>query len=423
MKKNNSLVYFPAIVARKYLFSKGEPRFASFLTFVAVCGVIIGVSALIVVLSVMSGFGKDLESKLMGFNPHVTVMVPSGSESSPIQLAEKLKQEFKEISEISPVATGEVIVQSHDESNVNAMGAKVLGLKKIPSRMKDTAKFYWGAGAFGEVWWHGFFPPLERGVIIGSEMMYMISAQPDFGDRVQLIAPFGSIGPMGDPAPNRREYPVVGGFRSGFFDYDTKYILMSYDEARRLLRSQERLGLQIMLSSAKDAPRLVERIQKYLGDGYEVSGWTEKNQRLFTALKLEKFAMAFLLFLIIIIASFSVVGVSLMIFFSKRRDLAIMLAMGSSKKMIERIFLSLGGLIGAAGSIFGVIFGLTICIIIRKSNIILPPSYYLDYLPVSINGWSVMFIALGGFLISLAASYYPAKRAAETDPLELLRYE
>lgn len=418
--KNNSPIRFPSFVAKRYLFSRGEPRFTSFLAAVAVCGVAVGIAALIVVISVMTGFAKDLESKLMGFNPHVTVLFPGQGSS---EIAEEIKKNFSDVKDVGPFVTGEVIAQSVRGESSGAMGAKVYGVKTIPKRMFQTAKFYWGGGVEGEVWWHKIVSPLDEGVILGHEMLYQIGVYPDFEDRVHLIAPFGGIDPLGNLMPKRREYKVSGGFKSGFFEYDIKYILMPYDEAVKLLGSQGRYGLQIMLKNAHDVNGFTEKLGKFLGQSYEVSSWTAKNKKLFAALKLEKLAMTFLLFLIIVIASFSIVGVALMIFFSKRRDLAVLMAMGASQKNIEKIFLLHGGFIGLIGALSGTVIGFILCMIIARSNIVLPPSYYLDYLPVSINGWLMLVMGLGGIAISLAAAYYPAKRAAATDPVALLRYE
>jgi len=289
--------------------------------------------------------------------------------------------------------------------------------------MKNNTKFYWTSNPLSDVWIGRIANPLAKGVIVGEEMVYQIGAYPDFESHVQLIAPFGGIDPMGNPIPTRREYPVAGSFRSGFFEYDTKYVLMKYDEAKRLLKSQGRYGFNIMLNDPATVGKYVKRLKNFLGDRYVVSGWAEKNRRLFAALKLERIAMSFLLFLIIIIASFSIIGVTLMIFFSKRRDLAIIMALGASRATIERIFLLHGGLIGFLGALIGMTLGGAGCYFIARSNIALPPSYYLDYLPISVNGYLIFAVAAGGILMSVLASYYPAHRAAEIDPIELLRYE
>ncbi len=420
MKRINALIQFPAYLARKYLTSRGEPRFASLLTIVAILGVAVGIAALIVVISVMSGFGEDLERKLMGFNPHITVAYP-GYGSRDVQ--KQIVQNFSGIEEMHPFVRGEVVIQTGRDETLGAMGAKILGLKEIPSRMSANADFFWPGGVKNETWWQPYFNPLERGVILGNEMIYQIGAHPDLGDTVMLIAPFGGVDPFGNPSPMRREYQVVGGFRSGFFEYDLKYVLMSLDEARRLLRGQGRYGLQIVLEDPRQTEFVVRDLQKFLGSDYDISGWTEKNQRLVAALKLEKMAMIFLLFLIIVISSFSVVGVTLMNFFSKRRDLAVLMAMGASPRMISRIFLFNGGWIGFAGAGLGALIGLGLCWIIARSNFMLPPSYYLDYLPVSVNPLMVFGVALGGVLISMMAAFYPAHRASRMKPVELLRYE
>jgi len=410
MKKNRPIDKFSSFISKRYLFSKREPRFASFLTFVAIIGVAIGVSALIVVLSVMSGFTEVLETKMMGFNPHITVSL---SEEMKSEKAGGLKEKIHEIESIDRFITGEVIVQSKSEDgNVNALGSKVFGFEALPERLNKTAEFY--------------LPETRRlndGVILGHEMIYQLGTHPDFGESVQVIAPFGGFDPLGNPIPSRREYKIIGAFKSGLFEYDMKYALMKYKEAKKLLKSQARYGLHIMLKDQGSIDQVAKELESFIGEEDTIYTWSAKNKRLFAALKLEREAMSFLLSLIIIIASFSVASVILMIFFAKRRDLAVMMAMGASERSIKNIFLYYGGLIGVIGVFVGIVLGVIGCILIKESHFTLPPSYYLDYLPVSIRWPFILMVAIGGVLISLLAAYYPSKRASKTDPIEMLRWE
>lgn len=413
----------PYFIARRYLFSKGDSRFASFLTVVSILGVTIGITALIIVISVMNGFSKDLKSKLMGFNPHVTVLGPS--DQLPI-VSEDIKNNFKDVENADLFTEGEIVIQTPLQNRALAVGGRVIGIKNIPQRMLDSAVFYSDHSMVGKEssdLKDYSNDDLNSGVILGSEMMYQLEVFPGIEDTVQLIAPFGDLDPLGNPTPLRREYVVAGGFRSGFYEYDNMYLFLKYNEAKKLLGMQSRDGVFVTLKNPNKAQHIAGKISKYLGDNFKVSAWSAKNKRLFAALKLEKIAMSFLLFLIIIIASFSIIGVAMMVFFSKRKDLAVLMSIGASRKNIKKIFLIHGGLIGFIGSLLGVIIGLVLCLLIKKTNIALPASYYLDYLPVSINGLIVFLVAFGGILISLVASYYPAKRASSMDPLQLLRYE
>ena len=411
---------FPYFVASRYLLTKGEARFASFLTLVAISGVGIGIAALIVVLSVMQGFSGELESKLMGFNPHITIISPESDVSGIKREIEKEYGNF--IEEINVFATGEIIVHAEGQHATNTAGAKAFGYEEIPERIRKSAKIYM-VSPFFFPWIRQKNPDLKNGVVLGNEMIYQIGVFPDMGSSVQLISPFGGIDPLGNPIPVRREYPVTGGFRSGFFEYDVKYLMMPFNEAKRLLGMQGRYGLQIMLTDLRYIPEVTKNLQKDYGGNYNITGWTDKNKKLFAALKLERMAMTFLLGLIIVIASFSVVGVVLMLFFSKRKDLAVMLSLGASKKTIERVFVVHGGLIGLLGSMAGLVVGVAVCLIVREGNILLPPSYYLDHLPVKISGWLISLISIGGIVVSIMASYYPARRASQLDPVKLLRGE
>lgn len=411
-------IFFPASTAWRYLTCRGEPRFASFLAVVSILGVAVGIAALVVVISVMIGFGRDLESKIMGFSPHITIMFDSNDS---FDIAKGIEENFREVKDIEPFVVGEVIVQAQGSDGMSPMGAKVLGMKNLPERMTEGVKFFWGNESRGRLWWHGFWPPLEMGVILGADVGYQIGVNPYWGDVVQLIAPFGGLDPLGNPIPARREYQVVGQFESGFYEYDVKYILMKYDEAKRLLKDQGRYGLEITLRDKDKVEKALPRLRRFLGGGFDVSSWSEKNKRLLAALKLERFAMTILLLLVIVIASFSITGVSLMVYFSKMKDLAILKAIGANRGKISAIFLWYGAFIGMAGAVLGMRVGVGLLKLIEGFR--LPETYYLDHIPVYISLPLLVVIGFSGVLISLIASVYPSMMAAATDPVDLLRYE
>lgn len=423
MKRFRGLIRFPAFIASRYFFSRGAVRFASFMTVIAVFGVAVGVAALITVMSVMSGFSQELESKLKGFNPDITVNLREAPSDAQIN---QIRTKFKEVSLVTPFVTGEAVVQLAGDDGFSAVGAKIFGYKEIPPGILETADFFWRSEGFLPVWLKDLAMSFSDGVILGAEMMYQMGIVPEVNTVVQIIAPFGGVDPFGNPSPVRREYPVSGGFRSGFFEYDVKYLMMPYDEAVRLLGTQARYGLQITVSPKgwgdKNRP-VITGLKTYFNDGSSVTGWTEKNKKLFLALKLEKVAMSIVLALIVVIASFSIIGVVLMLFFSKRLDLAVMLSVGAGRKKIRSIFIALGGMIGLVGSLLGVVLAVIVCYVIKRSDIVLPPTYYLDRLPVSLNIGLVITVVVVGVLISLFASYYPARRASEIDPVALLRGE
>lgn len=415
------MISFSSYIAKRYLFSKSGVRFSFFLTVTAVLGVAVGTAALIVVLSVMSGFSRDLEERVSGFEPHITIEMTSPSFEETINT---ISSHFRGIAAIEPYVTGEIIVRaSVEDQGSSAAGAKVLGLREIPERMRKNAHFYWKGSGLDWPWWSRATNPLSGGVIIGQELLYQIGVNPDFDTTIQLITPFGSVDPLGNPSPLVREYPVAGSFKSGFFEYDLKYIVLPIAEAQRLLGDYGRYGLQVMLTNPAAKETIARELQSFLGDGYHVESWSEKNKRLFGALKLERMAMTCLLFLVMGIASFSIVGVSLMIFFGKRRDLGLLTAMGASKREISRIFLFHGGGIGLCGAGIGALLGLGVSVLIARGHVALPPSYYLEYLPVDISLLQVLLIVAAGWIVSVGASYYPSRRAAQIDPVRLLRYE
>lgn len=394
--------------------------YASFLTVVATLGVALGVFSLIVVLSVMGGFSGDLQKKLIGFNAHVIVEIPPGP---PLQRGkEELKFPplqkggqggFKDgrIKGSALVVEGEGVIQSDAAGGDNsAQGVKIRGIDNENLEMLEGADF--------------MLPQdIKNGAaILGSELAMQLNVHPDYGDRVQVVVPFGRVGPTGDILPEKMDLSVGGMFKTGYFDYDSKMIILTVQDAKRLLGDNAEQATHIWLHDPRDARAVTAKLMKEY-PGLKVSTWEGTNKKLFAALKLERLAMSALLTLIVVIACISIISIIFMFVFARRKDIAVLEAIGVTKNGLRGIFIKIGAFIGVCGTLVGLAAGLAVCLYLRDHQIRLPSSYYLDHLPVVISVPLVISVAIGGVVLAALAAYYPARCASDTKAHVELRYE
>jgi len=407
-------------ISGRYFRSMRRQRFLPLLSIVSIGGIALGVLALVTVLSIMRGFTHELEKKLMGFNSHITVIKKKEST--------KVNEEFirailsdKVVKDITPFVEGEAIAQSKTLKETSTVGVKVRGVSPKALRTIKGVEFYFPQDSlsFDELEVSKPFP----GIIIGSEILADLTVHPDFRDRIELIAPLAEVSPTGELMPVMRSYTLIGAFRCGIYDYDSKTVFVSIREASRLLGQQTVSGFHINLTDSSDSQRITNILRASLGDSWTVENWETQNKKLFAALKLERYAMSAILLLIVLVASFSIVGVIMMIISSKRKDTAILRAMGMNKKFSKSIFLYYGFLIGTIGSVIGGLLGTVICKLLAHYPIRLPTSYYLDTLPVDWSAGSTFFFIICGIVLSILASLYPVGQATTEAPVKVLRYE
>lgn len=410
-----------AWIARRYLWSKSSGRFAPLLTATAIASIAVGIVALIVVMSVMRGFKRELTDRLLGFNAHITLTKTASAEDLSMADIEKLFSSAS-VRDITPFVQGEVLAQANGGGGESMQGARVRGIDPAELGAMKVISFYFpeDSSGFNELASFGNGLP---GAIIGSEIVASLMVHPDFEDKLNLTAPLAEVGPAGELAPNRRTYRVAGVFRAGILDFDSKYILVSLDEAKKLLGEQITEGWQIRISDVAYVPKLLKALKKKLPEGWKAEGIDEHNKKLFAALALERLAMGAILAMVLMIASFAIAGVILLITAAKRKDMAILQSIGVAGSKIKLIFMLNAAFIGAIGSIIGFFFGVIICLAAMRWPIRLPDSYYLDFLPVDLNPVLSIASALAGIAIAVIASIYPVRNASHLDPAEALRYE
>lgn len=399
-------------IALRYLRSRKRHRGISFNTAISIGGVALGVMALLVVLSVMSGFHEDLQKKILGVNAHLVILNYKGSIDDYGSIIHRLRDD-RDILSASPFVLGQVMVSSGDKGQ----GVYIRGIDpSLESKTTEIAN-HLIEGSMDRL--SGDLP----GLIIGKELSSRLGLF--INDKVNILSPTGEMGPLG-MIPRIRTFRVAGIFEIGMFEFDSNLVIADLKATQDFFDMGNSVtGIEVKLRDLYRADEIRERVQKLLGYPYFAKDWMQMNRNLFSALKLEKFAMFVILVLIILVASFNIVSNLIMNVIEKEREIAILKAMGATNRGIMKIFMLQGFLIGLIGTVLGIAGGYGLSYVLNTYQIIkLPPDiYYLSHLPVKMKLFDFVVVSVSAILISFLSTIYPALQAAKLDPVEPLRYE
>ncbi len=407
---------YQLFIAVRYLRSKKKHKGISFNTAISIGGVAVGVMALLVVLSVMSGFREDLQKKILGANSHAIVLSYAGTIRDYKPLMEKLKDEPSVVN-VSPFALGQVLVSSGKNAHGLFMKGVDLSTEAKTTEILSRIKF----GRLPEI-----NNPEADGtpwIIIGSELSGMLGIL--VGDKINVISPMGEIGPLG-MLPKIKQFRVVAIFDMGMFEYDANLALTDLKSAQEFYGYGNGVsGIELKLKDIYAAPDVRKDLNKKLGPPFFVKDWMQMNKNLFSALKLEKFAMFVILILIVLVASFNIVSTLMMNVMEKQKEIAILKSMGAKNQGIMMIFMLQGLVIGIVGTVIGVTGGYVLGVILNNYELIKLPAdvYYLSKLPVRMQLVDFLVVSFSAIMISFLSTLYPSYYAARLDPVESLRYE
>ncbi len=414
-------------VGLRYLRSRRR-RLLSLISMVSLLGVTIGVATLNIVLAVMTGFEQDLRDKILGFNPHVVVLSYGGA-------LEDYGTVLAKIARVPGVVAGAPFVygQAMIALGRSVSGVVVRGIDPARAGAVVDVERHLRSGslaALGER--HRVALPADEGggavelggLVVGQELARQLGAAP--GDVVTVLSPLGTPSPAG-MVPRVKRFVLVGTFDSGMYDYDTTLAYMSLADAQQFFDMKEGVtGIEVRVGDVYAARRVARAIDQALGGfPYRARDWMEVNRNLFSALKLEKVVYGIVLCLIVVVAAFNILATLTMVVKEKRRDIAILKAMGATGAAIGRIFILDGAVIGVAGTLLGNLLGVAGCWLLARYQFVeLPKDVFLvTTLPVRMDPANFAVVALVSVAICIVAAVSPARRATRLVPVEVIRYE
>ncbi len=407
---------FELFVALRYLFTLRRNNFISVISLFAVCGVAIGVAALIVVIGVMNGFSTDLRDKILGVNAHIIVTAYDGTLDNYHHMTDKIEK-VSGVTGVTPFIYSEVMLSSGG-------GVKGVVLRGVDAETAKGVLSLPGDMVSGNVDCLTKDSKLPE-IVIGTQLAKRLGLV--VGDTVNLLSPSGKRSAAGF-TPKVRVFRVGGVFRTGMFEYDSSLAYISNKAAQKLLGFKRDFvsGLEIRLADVYAVDKIGKVLDKELS-GYpvQIRNWQQMNANLFAALKLEKTAMFIILAMIVMVGSFSIITTLVMLVMQKTKDIAVLMSMGATSGSIRKIFMLQGTLIGLIGTTCGYLIGVPVALLLKKYQFIKLPSnvYPVDYLPVRMDLLDLTMIGVAAFLLCFLATLYPARQAAALEPAQALRYE
>ena len=392
----------------------------SFISGISVASIALGVMALIIVLSVMNGFQKEVRDRMLSVLSHAEVYNLAGSVGNWQDTLGTLKTAESRIVAGAPFVSGQALLSA----GAGVQGAMVRGIDRaaepsvseIPSAVRMGSVDNLKAGSFG--------------IILGRDLARQLRVGP--GDKVTLIVSKGNVTPAGF-VPRMKQMTVMGLVDSGHYEFDSTLCVMNVKDAATLFRTGGATGLRLKLSDMNEAPAVVRSIRQHLPSGWYATDWTMQNRTWFAAVQVEKTMMSIILFLIVLVGAFGLVSTLVMTVTEKQSDIAILRTLGASPGAIMRIFMIQGSIVGFTGVAVGVSLGLLIAC---NLDVIVPfiegilgveflpkEIYFISSMPSDPRASDIVPIAVLSFAMSLIATLYPSWRAARTRPAEALRYE
>ncbi|MCG8427768.1 MAG: lipoprotein-releasing ABC transporter permease subunit [Chromatiales bacterium] len=407
-------------VGLRYTRAKRRNHFISFISSISILGIMLGVAALILVLSVMNGFHTEVRDRTLSMASHASISAYNGKLED-WQQAMELSKEHPRVVGQAPFVEAQTMLTNGGRVNGALLRGVVPELETSVSEIDQKII----AGDLDTL------KPGRFNIILGRELALLLGVQ--VGDKITVVTPQLRMTPTG-AMPRLKRFTVLGIFEVGMQQFDRNVAIVHIEDAAKLLKLGKNVsGVRLKLDDLFFAPSVSRELANMLPGVYRVSDWTQQHRNFFAALRMEKRMMSLALFLIITVAAFNVVSTLVMVVTDKQSDIAILRTLGMSPQSIMGIFIVQGANIGILGTLLGVLIGVPLAINIPEIvtwiedkmgfKVLDPSVYYISNLPSDLYWDDVIFISIGAFFITLLATLYPAWRAARTQPAEALRYE
>ncbi len=394
--------------------------FISFISGVSMLGIALGVAALIIVLSVMNGFQKEVRDRMLGVVSHIEIFAPNGAAlPDVVRTLSEIRANPSVVGAAPFIATQALLARGEDMKGTMVRGidpALESGVTDLAGALKNTALTQLVPGEFG--------------VVLGGELARALGVRA--GDKVTLVAPSGQVTPAG-VVPRLKQMTVVGTFDSGHFEYDSALVLMHLEDAGRIFRLEGPTGVRVKLRDLHQAREVAAEMAGTLSGDLLIRDWTRQNRTWFAAVQLEKRMMFIILTLIVAVAAFNLVSTLVMTVTDKRADIAILRTLGASPQSIMGIFVVQGAMVGVIGTLAGLTLGLGVAFNIDvlvpaleqllSANFLPKDIYLISRMPSDPQRADILPIAVISLVLAFLATLYPSWRASQVNPAEALRYE
>ena len=407
-------------IGLRYTRAKRRNGFVSFIAMISMLGIALGVAALIVVLSVMNGFGKELRERTLGMTAHATVTGHDGRLRNWQQIQVRVDEHTRVI-DSAPYTQNEAMLTNSNRVS----GAIIRGvLPDQEPRVSDIADKM-VSGKLSDLRPGGF------GIILGRELANALGVFE--GEKITLITPQANVTPVG-VLPRLRRFTIVGGFEAGMHQFDRSLAIMHIEDAQKMFSLGDNVnGLRLKLDDMFNAQYVTRELENLVGEDYWVKDWTHMNSNLFKALKTEKVVMFIILLLIVAVAAFNIISTLVMTVNDKQADIAILRTIGMTPGSLMVIFIIQGMIIGLIGTLLGVAIGVPVALNVNDIVTAVETFFHTKFLPADVYYITeissdlkiseVLTYSLSAFSLSVLATIYPAWRASRIQPADALRYE
>jgi lipoprotein-releasing system permease protein len=400
--------------------SSSRNGFISFISGASMMGIALGVAALIIVLSVMNGFQKEVRDRMLSVVSHIEVFAPNGAALPDMARTLQEAKANPEVVGAAPFISAQALLARGEDMK----GAIIRGIDPLlEPQVSDIGQSMKAQALKALV-------PGEFGVVLGAELARSLGVQE--GDKVTLMAPSGQVTPAG-VVPRLKQFNVVGTFDSGHYEYDSTLALLHTDDAAKMFRLEGPTGIRLKIKDLHQAREVAQQLAGTLSGDLLIRDWTKQNRTWFSAVQLEKRMMFIILTLIVAVAAFNLVSTLVMTVQDKRADIAILRTLGASPASIMRIFVVQGAMVGVIGTLGGLALGLLVAfnidVIVPAIEQLLHTSflpkdvYLISNMPSEPQAADILPVAILSLVLAFAATLYPSWRASRVNPAEALRYE